>query len=131
MKFYLRTLLDSTPDLTITLPIPPSVNAAYANIPGKGRVKTKRYRNWVVLANSYLIKQSGALKAIEGQVGIMYCMNVPDKRKRDCANYEKILSDFLVANKIIEDDSLIRINVQQWMDWEPNASQVTACIYKL
>ncbi len=39
-------------------------------------------------------------------------MAFPDKRRRDCANFEKALSDFLVHNRVIADDSLIQCNIQ-------------------
>lgn len=36
----------------LELPLPPSVNALYANVPGKGRVKTKTYREWIRAASN-------------------------------------------------------------------------------
>lgn len=32
--------------VTITISTPPSTNGLYANLPGKGRVKTKAYKDW-------------------------------------------------------------------------------------
>ncbi len=31
---------------TVNLPYPPVLNNLYANVPGKGRVKSERYRAW-------------------------------------------------------------------------------------
>ena len=32
--------------LSFDLPLPPSVNGCFANVPGKGRVRTAQYRAW-------------------------------------------------------------------------------------
>lgn len=34
----------------IDLPLPPSVNALYRNVPGRGRVKTALYKRWHAVA---------------------------------------------------------------------------------
>ena len=36
--------------LVFEIPSPPSANNIYANAPGKGRVKTAAYKNWLVAA---------------------------------------------------------------------------------
>jgi Holliday junction resolvase RusA-like endonuclease len=38
------------PVISFTCAAPPSTNALYANVPGKGRVRTKRYRDWAKTA---------------------------------------------------------------------------------
>lgn len=38
--------LPETTRITLALSVPPSVNEMFANVPGKGRVKTKKYRAW-------------------------------------------------------------------------------------
>jgi Holliday junction resolvase RusA-like endonuclease len=42
------------PALTVELPIPPSVNALYCNVPGKGRVLTKKGREYKKVAVSLI-----------------------------------------------------------------------------
>ena len=42
--------MSDEPACRFTITRPPSTNALYANVPGKGRVKTKRYREWIELA---------------------------------------------------------------------------------
>lgn len=39
-----------TTSITLALSVPPSVNEMFANVPGKGRVKTKKYRTWRKIA---------------------------------------------------------------------------------
>jgi Holliday junction resolvase RusA-like endonuclease len=43
--------------IRLELPLPPSVNALYANVPGKGRVKTKAYREWIRAASAHVLTQ--------------------------------------------------------------------------
>ena len=36
----------AAPIVAVRLPIPPSVNHLYRNVPGQGRVKTRNYEHW-------------------------------------------------------------------------------------
>lgn len=101
--------------LTFTLPVPPSVNALYANVPGKGRVKTKEAKAYATHAALLLARQRSS--GIKGRVVVTYdVQRFADNRRRDVANLEKILSDSLVSNGIIEDDSLIERLTIGWAD---------------
>lgn len=42
-------------ELRVTLPAPPSVNNLFANVMGKGRIKTREYRDWLATAESLLL----------------------------------------------------------------------------
>lgn len=126
---YLQFISNRDPDCELSLPLPPSVNTAYSNVPGRGRVKTKQYREWQNLSEALVLQQS--VSPVLGQVGVCYQMSVPDKRVRDCANYEKLSSDLLVRCGIIEDDCNIRINVQQWADWLPKGNMMKISIFSL
>ena len=33
--------------LCLDLPVPPSVNGMFANVPGKGRIKSRDYKSWI------------------------------------------------------------------------------------
>lgn len=91
------------------LPIPPSVNACYVNA-RRGRFKSARYKAWLKLARNELIGKRYDI--ISQPVVAKYSFAFADKRRRDVANFEKALSDFLVANRVLEDDSLILENTQ-------------------
>ena len=57
--------------LTIAIPRPPSINAMYANNPGKGskgRFNTKRYRCWLTEAGLHLNRQLGGWVMLTGPV---------------------------------------------------------------
>lgn len=91
---------------SFTIPMPPSVNALYANRPG-GRFKTDAYKNWINLAALCIRDQKPA--PISGYVAVRYVVaTFTDKRKHDLGNLEKALSDCLTHHDIIDDDSQIR-----------------------
>ena len=99
--------------IKISLPFPPSVNALYA---GKvRRYKSKRYVEWEADARYKLIPQRKNIKQLpDGPIQITYRCGRPDKRVRDLANLEKALSDFLVHEFVIRDDSDIHRLVMEW-----------------
>lgn len=92
------------------LPFPPSTNNLFANA-GKRRIKTAAYSAWLDLA-SIGIKDSHRLNL--GPYSLHICLRRPDKRRRDLGNLEKAVSDLLVANGVIQDDSLSQRITLQW-----------------
>lgn len=91
--------------MMVRLPVPPSVNAMYRNVPGVGRVKTSDYRSWIKHAGTLLnISRPIPFGKARVQLGIF----IPTKTKGDISNRIKATEDLLVAHKIIEDD------VQVW-----------------
>ena len=98
----------------ITLPFPPSVNALYStNWLTKKRFKSKRYETWI----SNAIKLTH-FQYVRGKVKATYEFGRPDNRRRDVANYEKAVSDFLVAASFLRDDSQIEEITLKWADVE-------------
>jgi len=95
--------------IKIILPFPPSLNAAYSNVPGVGRVKTKRYKEW-------LEKCPDLFDKISGPVTISYEIYQPDKRQRDGSNLLKIFLDYLVSELVIEDDNMNIVVGEQWIN---------------
>lgn len=107
MKFSLdrvriekREIPDSI--LTFDLPVlPPSVNAMYLNVPGHGRVKTQKYRDWCNSAGLLLNRQ------IKGRMGgrVDIRIKLEDTHPTaDCSNYIKATEDLLVTSGVISDD---------------------------
>ena len=88
--------------IKLTVPVPPSVNAAFGNRrgAGKGRYKTKAYKAW----------ETDAIIALRGQTGVQITYpcridyTVPKNRRRDLDNHLKLLNDLLVNQGIIWDD---------------------------
>ena len=94
--------------LTLRLPMPPSVNAAYLNAPGRGRVATAALRTWKAAA-SVNVQQAIAAVAerpvFHGCVEIVIRLPVPSRGEPDADNRIKPVQDMLVAAGVIADDS--------------------------
>ena len=102
----------------IFLPFPPSVNAAYA---GKARrYKSKQYQNWLDRALLSLLQQK-IFGTIDYRCHVKMTFGRPDNRVRDVANYEKLVSDFLVKMELLADDSLIE---SIWLLWDDGSQLV-------
>ena len=96
---------------TFTLPVPPSTNALFRNLPrrpavaGKkqppGRARTKAYDTWLKTALQQLVVQKVPL--IEGEISVT--LVVP--RGADLDNQLKAILDSLTKAYVIEDDSKI------------------------
>ena len=88
--------------LNMCLPLPPSVNAAYANnrYGGRGRLLTPAAENWKLMAG-YAAKQ--AVRSVDWQ------MTAPDdKRRRDMNNLHKLLCDAL-EGVVYPDDKMVLV----------------------
>jgi Holliday junction resolvase RusA-like endonuclease len=90
----------------LTLPIPPSVNAAYANRKsgrGRGRYKTKAYKDWLINADRWAQTQWRKIEPVTGPA--MVCIKLPMKMRGDISNRIKVAEDFLVSRGLTSDDS--------------------------
>lgn len=85
------------------LPWPVSVNAMFTNVPGKGRVKSKAYRQWIIDAGWML--RNFRPRKFEVPVEIVIEVNAPTGRRFDLDNLQKGLLDLLVKHQVIPDDS--------------------------
>ena len=90
--------------IEITLPWPPSYNNYY-RIAGKrlviGKVG-KRFRRAASLIAAYQKAET-----FLGPVHMEIDLHPPDKRRRDCDNYQKIVCDALQHGLVYKDDSQI------------------------
>lgn len=98
------------------LPYPPSVNQLYLNAPGKGRVKTPKYREWIEKASELVGVQDPP--QLKGWVSVYAQVIKPDGRRRDIMNLEKGISDLLCVHRVIEDDSYITVGKLAWVKLE-------------
>lgn len=87
----------------LTLPLPPSTNKLFANVPGKGRIRTKAYKQWRHDAGWELKAQRPT--PVAGNVAV--AIHVPQSMRGDVDNRLKALLDLLVAHHVIEDDRLV------------------------
>lgn len=81
---------------------PPSVNRAFRNVPGKGRVKTRDYRVWRTNAVKAIWAQVRADHRIAGNVAVT--VHLPEKMRGDIDNRIKGILDALVQSQRIDDD---------------------------
>ena len=92
---------------TIRLPIPPSVNMAYGNNKsgrGRGRYKTRSYREWTRLADGLLLMQMPIAKTCGP-----YEVRIRLPRTRgDIDNRCKPAMDYLVSRNLTDDDKHAR-----------------------
>lgn len=104
------------------LPMPPSVNACYSNVPGRGRCKTLEYKNYTNLVHYWAMKNASTVRNAQHQLrGLQadevikmeyrfFCdrkkvINKKDGRpkKNDTANRLKPLDDQIAALVQIDD----------------------------
>lgn len=104
---------------TINLPYPPVLNHLYANVPGKGRVKSERYRQWANAAGWEL--QAQRPTPVAGPVNVSILLGRPDRRRRDLDGTSKAPLDLLVRHGVIEDDSLVQSLTLAW-------AKVSGCV---
>lgn len=88
------------------LPMPPTINSMFPGN-GKRRWRSLEYKGWVIRAAQELSRQHTQIIPMTGRLEVVYRFAFKDKRRNDLANREKALSDFLVDQGVIEDDSLI------------------------
>lgn len=99
-----------TSALRLTMPLPPSVNACYVNVPKRGRVASKALRDWKVAAGWEILAQPRRLIAGPFRVAIY----VPAGMRGDIDNRAKPTIDLLVEHRITPDDRFAqRISVER------------------
>lgn len=85
---------------TVELPLPPSANASYANVPDIGRVKTKAYKDWRHGATWAIAVQ--ARTTIHNRISVS--IEIPETCALDVDNVIKPILDALVGSGRIDDD---------------------------
>ena len=94
-----------TDRLILELPFPPSVNH-YLGRRGHQTYKTAKAKTYN--ADVYaLVLQAHANLRLDVPLTVWYQYWFPDRRKRDVANYEKVLTDSMVTANVMVDDYLI------------------------
>jgi crossover junction endodeoxyribonuclease RusA len=94
-----------TNPLVIDLPFPPSVNH-YLGSRGYQRYKTPRAKVFDSEVYAIVLSTKANLN-FDVPVAVWYQYWFPDRRRRDIANYEKVLSDSMVTAGVMVDDYLI------------------------
>ena len=105
----------------IRLSHPPSTNNLYANVGGKGRIKTYRYRAWCH-GEGWRLKAQPR-QSVTGPYFIEIVVERP-KRKRDIDGFIKGVLDLLVDIRHTSDDSHCQGVEIYWADAIPDAPTV-------
>lgn len=103
--------------LHLKLPTPPSVNNLTFNA-GKRRPRTTIYKAWITKAGKELAAQR--IGAISGPVNLKYVC--PENARRDLGNYEKPMTDLLVAHAIIDGDRFRTVK-KIHMEWHKEKTE--------
>lgn len=110
------------------IPLPPTANSLFANAPGKGRVRTTKYRSWATAAG-WMIKT----QCVGPVPGSRWCVSIeaPIGHTRDLDNVAKPTLDLLVAMHLIGDDryvdqiTLLRVDPAEWPEFKGTQMRVT------
>lgn len=86
--------------MTLRLPVPPSVNSLYANVPGVGRITSRRYKQWQTEAGWQILIQKP--KRIFGPY--ILSITVPQKMRGDIDGRLKAIIDLLWKQRVTDDD---------------------------
>ncbi len=86
--------------MTLRLPVPPSVNALYANVPGVGRITSGRYKGWQTQAGWEILVQKP--RRIAGPYTLT--ITLPRPVRGDVSNRIKACEDILVKHRVTDDD---------------------------
>lgn len=112
--------------VTVVLPVPPSLNGAYVNVPRRGRVKSSSYKRWLKVADARVMAQWPELRPlipIKGEKAIT--IRIPAKTRGDTSNRTKLAEDYLVSRGITTDD---KHNATVTTTRDPN---VTECVIEI
>lgn len=94
--------------LTLKLPVPPSVNAAFVNRKsgeGHGRIKSAAYKTWLKEADGFYYEQSlSKVRAVEGPYRVSIFLHYG--LRGDVDNRIKLVLDWLASRRITPDDAL-------------------------
>jgi crossover junction endodeoxyribonuclease RusA len=95
----------------VTLTTPPSLNHAWVNVRGKGRVRSGSYRAWLNEAGWTI--RAARIPKITGHVAVRIRAGVPSRR-RDLDNIVKPLLDALTRFSVIQDDQFAHRITAEW-----------------
>ena len=95
--------------LILELPFPPSVNH-YLGRRGHQTYKTAKAKAYNVEVYA-LVLQAHANIRLDVPLVVWYQYWFPDRRKRDVANYEKVLTDSMVTANVMVDDFSVKLRL--------------------
>jgi Holliday junction resolvase RusA-like endonuclease len=88
----------------LIIPPPPSVNALFSNVAGKGRVRSAKYKQWATAAGWKLQSQRANWPALAEGQPYAVALRLPMDYRCDIDNAAKGPLDLLVSLGIVPDD---------------------------
>lgn len=110
--------------INFVLPVPPSTNSLFRNVPGRGRVKSKKYNDFIINALNELHCQK--IKAINGNVVVVMGFERASRRS-DVDNRIKALLDVIVKAAIIRDDRYVTALAVAWLPNISGQAHISVC----
>jgi Holliday junction resolvase RusA-like endonuclease len=107
----------------LTLPLPPSANNLYRNVPGKGRVLNKHGREYKQEVRTLALMARPDF--FHGDVRFTMVVYFPDRRRRDLSNTLKIVEDSLKGIVYGDDSQVARIELTRRYDAARPRAEVT------
>lgn len=108
-------------DVSFTIPTPPSVNSVFKNVPGKGRVKTGLYDDFVRRGMAAIQRQKAA--SITGPVIAIFGVERMSL-SADIDNRLKAMIDTIVKAGVIDDDRFVTAIAVSWLPMANGLSHV-------
>lgn len=102
----------SVPVATFTLPEPPSTNALFKNVPGRGRVRTSHYSDWLMCAITAMRMQS--IQNVDCRCIVIVGVE-RNSLQADIDNRLKATLDAIVKAGVLSDDSLVTAALPVWL----------------
>lgn len=99
----------------------------YANVPGRGRVKTKAYKNWRGMAGLLILQQGRPIEPY-GAFELGIAMRKPSANS-DLDNRVKAVADALQESRVIEDDKHCTKLTVWWADDLPESVECRVWVY--
>lgn len=109
-------LADRPAPVAFTIPLPPSTNHLFKNVKGVGRVKSKAYEDFTLMAVAAIRRQR--VPAIGGYVVMLWAFE-RSSAQADVSNRIKAAEDSIVKAGVIEDDRFVTAH---FLTWAPPAN---------
>lgn len=97
---------------TVELPLPPTINHAYSNVPGRGRVSTKAKKDWSRQVFPLLPPTPIKKEAVGYGVRVYITIRLSSWRS-DIDNYTKLLVDAVLPTLGLDDRYIVKLVVER------------------
>lgn len=109
-------LADLPAPVAFTLPVPPSVNELYRNLPGRGRVQSAVYHEFIRFGITSIRNQK--VQPVPGRVMAIFGVE-RSSLAADIDNRLKAMLDTIVKAEVIKDDNMVTAIA---VCWSPRAN---------